>query len=239
VEEMRQALEQQELPPGVEARFVGQQEDIDEASNFLLLAFLSAVVLVFLVLVTQLNNIYQALVVMSAIVFSIIGVLIGLLLTDRPFGIVMGGLGVISLGGIVVNNNIVLIDTYNEMRRKGRDSEDAALRTGAQRLRPVFLTSINDVLGLMPLILGLNINLIAREIQYGAPSTQYWTELSTTVAGGLAFSAFLTLMLTPCMLVLGERVHQALTRRYSRWLEKRRGGKTVAAAEQAAPAKPE
>jgi multidrug efflux pump len=240
VEEMRQALEQEGLPPGVEARFVGQQEDIDEASNFLLLAFVSAVLLVFLVLVTQLNNIYQALVVMSAIVFSIIGVLIGLLLTDRPFGIVMGGLGVISLGGIVVNNNIVLIDTYNEMRRKGRDSEDAALRTGAQRLRPVFLTSINDVLGLMPLILGLNVNLIAREIQYGAPSTQYWTELSTTVAGGLAFSAFLTLMLTPCMLVLGERVHEALTRRYSRWLEKRRsGGKTAAAAEQATSAKPD
>ena len=221
VEEMRQALEQQGLPPGVEARFVGQQEDIDEASNFLLIAFVSAVLLVFLVLVTQLNNIYQALVVMSAIVFSIIGVLIGLLLTDRPFGIVMGGLGVISLGGIVVNNNIVLIDTYNEMRRKGRDSEDAALRTGAQRLRPVFLTSINDVLGLMPLILGLNVNLIAREIQYGAPSTQYWTELSTTVAGGLAFSAFLTLMLTPCMLVLGERVHATIRRRYSRWREKR------------------
>jgi multidrug efflux pump len=228
-EQLRQALNATSLPEGVVARFVGQQEDIEEASNFLLLAFLSAVVLMFLVLVTQLNNIYQALVVMSAIVFSIAGVLIGLLLTDRPFGIVMGGLGVISLGGIVVNNNIVLIDTYNEMRKKGYDPEEAALRTGAQRLRPVFLTSINDVLGLMPLILGLNINLIGREIQYGAPSTQYWTELSTTVAGGLAFATFLTLMLTPCMLILGQRVHGGIMRRYSRWLEKRGNSRAEAA----------
>jgi multidrug efflux pump len=118
-QELRQALDQQRLPPGVEARFVGQQEDIDEASSFLLLAFVSAVLLMFLVLVTQLNNIYQALVVMSAIVFSIAGVLTGLLLTDRPFGIVMGGIGVISLGGIVVNNNIVLLDTYNGDARQG------------------------------------------------------------------------------------------------------------------------
>jgi multidrug efflux pump len=105
-----------------------------------------------------------------------------------------------------------------EMRGKGHDVEEAAVRTGAMRLRPVFLTSINDVLGLMPLILGLNVNLIGREIQYGAPSTQYWTELSTTVAGGLAFATFLTLLLTPCMLVLGPRMRQGLARPVS-WLK--------------------
>lgn len=215
-EELRTALDQAQLPEGVEAEFVGQQEDINEASDFLLLAFISAVLLMFLVLVAQLNNIYQALVVMSAVVFSIAGVLIGLLVTGRPFGIVMSGIGIISLGGIVVNNNIVLLDTYQEMRRSGHDVEDAAIRTGAQRLRPVFLTSINDVLGLMPLILGLNINLIGREIQYGAPSTQYWTELSTTVAGGLAFATFLTLLLTPCMLVLGPRMHARFTGLWAR-----------------------
>ncbi|WEX10635.1 efflux RND transporter permease subunit [Chelativorans sp. AA-79] len=221
-EQLRGAIEEAGLPGNVTVEFVGEQEDIAEAQNFLLGAFFAAVALMFLVLVTQLNNVYQALVVMSAIVFSIAGVLIGLLLTGRPFGIVMGGLGVISLGGIVVNNNIVLIDTYNEMRGKGHDAMDAAIRTGAQRLRPVFLTSINDILGLMPLVLGLNINLIHREIQYGAPSTQYWIELSTTVAGGLAFATFLTLMLTPCMLLLGHRAHERAGSFYRGWRQRHR-----------------
>ncbi|MBB2973052.1 efflux RND transporter permease subunit [Mesorhizobium sp. RMAD-H1] len=224
IEELRKAIEQAGLPRGVSFEFVGEQEDMTEAQNFLLGAFFAAVALMFLVLVTQLNSAYQALVVMSAIVFSIAGVLIGLLVTGRPFGIVMGGLGVISLGGIVVNNNIVLIDTYNEMRGKGHDPAEAAIRTGAQRLRPVFLTSINDILGLMPLVLGLNINFIQRKIDYGAPSTQYWIELSTTVAGGLAFATFLTLILTPCMLLLGHRAHERAEGIYHRWR-----GKTGAA----------
>jgi multidrug efflux pump len=216
-EQLRRAVEQTRLPPGVVAEFAGEQEDITEAQNFLLGAFFAAVALVFLVLVTQFNNIYQALVVMSAIVFSIAGVLIGLLITGRPFGVVMGGLGVISLGGIVVSNNIVLIDTFKEMRGKDFDVSEAALRTGAQRLRPVFLTSINDILGLMPLVLGLNINFLEREIQYGAPSTQYWIDLSTTVAGGLAFATFLTLLLTPCMLLIGHRMHARMAGFYERW----------------------
>lgn len=116
------------------------------------------------------------------------------------------------------------------MRRKGHDVEEAAVRTGAMRLRPVFLTSVNDVLGLMPLILGLNVNLIGREIQYGAPSTQYWTELSTTVAGGLAFATFLTLLLTPCMLVLGPRMRQGLSERLT-WAGRFRRKHSPAAAE--------
>ena len=216
-EQLRAAIENAGLPAGVEARFAGQQEEIAEAGTFLLGAFFAAIALMFLVLVTQLNSIYQALVVMSAIVFSIAGVLIGLLITGRPFGVVMGGIGVIALGGIVVNNNIVLIDTYNEMREKGYDLTEAVVRTGAQRLRPVLLTTITDVLALLPLVLGLSINLTDRQIQHGAPSTQYWTELSTTVAGGLAFATFLTLMLTPCMLVLGDRVHGRLADIYRRW----------------------
>ncbi|MFC6658361.1 efflux RND transporter permease subunit [Roseibium salinum] len=223
-EDLRQALHSAELPAGVSWRFVGQQEEIDEAGRFLLGAFLTAIALMSVVLVAQLNSIYQALVVMSAIVFSITGVLLGLLVTNRPYGIVMGSLGVISLAGIVVNNNIVLIDSFNEMRAKGFDTFEAALRSGAQRLRPVFLTAINDILGLMPLVLGLNVDLINRQIQRGAPSTQYWIELSTTVAGGLAFATFLTLMLTPCMLLIGHRT--------SDWVGKRfRNRKKAAAAE--------
>jgi multidrug efflux pump len=128
------------------------------------------------------------------------------MVTYQPFGIVMVGLGIIALAGIVVNNNIVLIDTYNRIRQdEGLSPVEAALETGSLRLRPVFLTAITTVLGLMPMVLSLNINLIERHVAYGAPSTQWWTQLSSAIAGGLTFATVLTLVLTPCMLVLGER----------------------------------
>ena len=106
--------------------------------------------------------------------FSTVGVLLGLLLTGQPFGIVMSGVGVIALAGIVVNNNIVLIDTYNELRKRGLAPFDAVLRTGAQRLRPVLLTTVTTVLGLLPMVLKLNIDLVARTITCGGPSTDWW-----------------------------------------------------------------
>ncbi|NIP73366.1 MAG: efflux RND transporter permease subunit, partial [Gammaproteobacteria bacterium] len=157
------------------------------------------------ILVTQFNSFYQALLILSAVVFSTVGVLLGLLVTDQPFGIVMSGVGVIALAGIVVNNNIVLIDTYNLLRKNGMEPLEAVLRTGAQRLRPVLLTTITTILGLMPMVLGWNIDLISRRIQVGGPSTQWWTQLATAVAGGLAFATLLTLVMTPCLLLLGER----------------------------------
>jgi multidrug efflux pump len=131
--------------------------------------------------------------------------LIGLLITDQPFGIVMSGIGVIALAGIVVNNNIVLIDTFNRLRAAGAASVEAALLTCAQRLRPVLLTTITTILGLMPMVLGMNFDLINRHIEIGGPSTQWWTQLATAVAGGLAFATLLTLLVTPSLLVLGQR----------------------------------
>ena len=174
-------------------------------------AFLSAIILMGLVLVTQFNSIYQAFLVLSAIVFSTAGVLLGLLITAQPFGIVMVGLGIIALAGIVVNNNIVLIDTYNRMRKNGLDAISAALETGRRRLRPVFLTAFTTVLGLMPMVLAMNIDLINREISFGAPSTQWWTQLASAIAGGLSFATLLTLVLTPCLLVLGEQLLEKLS----------------------------
>jgi multidrug efflux pump len=201
---LQQALSEAELPPGVSYSFAGEAEDQEETMTFLVLAFISAIFLMLVILVMQFNNFYQAFVVMSAIVFSIAGVLLGLLVTGRPFGVVMGGIGVIALAGIVVNNNIVLIDTYNDLRRGGMAPREAALRTGAQRLRPVMLTSVTTALGLMPMVLGANLNFFTREIVFGAPSTQYWTELSSTIVGGLVVATLLTLVLTPAMLMLGE-----------------------------------
>jgi len=192
--------------PFISVTFKGEDEEQREAAVFLISAFGIAIFLMTVILVTQFNSLYQAVLVLSAIVFSTAGVLIGLLLTNQPFGIVMVGLGIIALAGIVVNNNIVLIDTYNRIRHdEGLSPVDAALKTGSLRLRPVFLTAITTVLGLMPMVLSLNINLVDRHIAFGAPSTQWWTQLSSAIAGGLTFATVLTLVLTPCMLVLGER----------------------------------
>ncbi|WP_339637146.1 efflux RND transporter permease subunit [uncultured Sulfitobacter sp.] len=202
---LRSAIDAIDLPAGVEASFAGEAEDQQESMIFLAGAFITAIFLMFVILVIQFNSFYQAFVVMSAIVFSIAGVLFGLLITGRPFGVVMGGIGVIALAGIVVNNNIVLIDTYNDLKKAGLAPLEAALRTGAQRLRPVVLTSVTTALGLMPMVIGLNINFFTREIVYGAPSTQWWTELSSAIAGGLVVATVLTLVVTPAMLMLGEK----------------------------------
>lgn len=194
------------LPQGVRLNFKGEDEQQRETGAFLGNAFAIAIFLMALILITQFNSIYQALLVLSAIFLSTAGVLLGLMITNQPFGIVMVGLGIIALAGIVVNNNIVLIDCYNDLREQGYEPVKAALHTGSLRLRPVLLTALTTVLGLMPMVLAMNIDFINRHISFGAPSTQWWTQLASAIAGGLSFATLLTLLLTPCMLVLGERV---------------------------------
>ncbi|TNF04702.1 MAG: efflux RND transporter permease subunit, partial [Gammaproteobacteria bacterium] len=205
VVELQQKLKILEIPPEVRLTFKGEDEEQAETGQFLSTAFSIAIFLMALILITQFNSLYQASLVLSAIVFSTAGVLLGLLITGQPFGIVMVGVGIIALAGIVVNNNIVLIDCYNDLRRQGRDPLTAALETGSLRLRPVLLTAVTTVLGLMPMVLAMNIDLMDRTISFGAPSTQWWTQLSTAIAGGLSFATVLTLFLTPCLLVLGEK----------------------------------
>ena len=195
------------LDPAVEVSFKGEDEEQREAEAFLGRAFGIALFVMAIILVTQFNSFYQALLILSAVVLSTVGVLLGLLITGQPFGIVMSGVGVIALAGIVVNNNIVLIDTYNQLRVDGMAAREALLRTGAQRLRPVLLTTVTTVLGLLPMVLAVNVDLIGRELTLGGPSTQWWTQLSTAVAGGLSFATVLTLVLTPCLLELRERFH--------------------------------
>lgn len=206
VRKIKSALPGADLDPSVSVRFKGQDEDQKEAAQFLANAFITAVFLMTIILVTQFNSFYQAILVLSAIIFSTAGVLIGLLVTGQPFGIVMGGIGVIALAGIVVNNNIVLIDTFNDLKRQGLAPLEAIMRTAAQRMRPVLLTSVTTVLGLLPMVFALNIDLIGQDIAFGSPSTQWWTQLSSAIAGGLTFATALTLLLTPCLLILGENI---------------------------------
>jgi len=206
VQQLEQWLAGGMLDPDVRVNFKGEDQDQKEAEAFLSKAFGVAMFLMAIILVTQFNSFYQALLILTAVMFSTIGVLLGLMLMDQPFGIVMSGIGVIALAGIVVNNNIVLIDTYNLIRKKGADAVEAAILTCSQRLRPVLLTTVTTILGLLPMTLGMNFDLINRHIQIGGPSTQWWTQLASAITFGLAFATVLTLVMTPCMLVLGDRI---------------------------------
>jgi multidrug efflux pump len=221
VREIRGWLEQRTFDPQVEFTFRGEDEEQREAQAFLLTAFGAALCLIAIILVLQFNSFYQSLLILSAVVFSTVGVLLGLLILRQPFGIVMSGVGVISLAGIVVSNNIILIDTYNELRARGLEPFEAILRTAAQRLRPVFLTTITTVLGLVPLVLRLNIDLVQREVTHGGPSADWWVELSTAVAGGLTFATLITLVLTPALLLLGARTSSWLAVRRAERRERR------------------
>jgi multidrug efflux pump len=206
--ELQGLLKDKNFPADVRIKFKGEDEDAKETGEFLSQAFVIAIVLMLLILVTQFNSFYQSALVLSAIVLSSAGVVLGLLVTNQPFGIVMCGLGIIALAGIVVNNNIVLIDTYNQYRASGYSAYDAALETGMLRLRPVFLTAFTTVLGLIPMVMSMNIDLVNRYVAFGAPSTQWWTQLSSSIAGGLSFATVLTLLLTPCLLVMGDNISQ-------------------------------
>ena len=194
----------------------GESADQQEAATFLVTAFITAIFLMLMILLFQFNSWYESLLIMSAIVLSTAGVLLGLLINGQSFGIVMVGMGIIGLAGIVVNNNIVLIDTYNQIRKERATAVEAALETGCLRLRPVLLTSITTILGLIPMVLAVNVNLLEPSLGFGAPSTQWWTQLSSAIAGGLAIATALTLFFTPCMLVLGEKMRGRRNRRGGR-----------------------
>jgi multidrug efflux pump len=202
------------IDPQVNWSFRGSTEDQQEDMDFLAQAMMMALAIMAIILVTQFNSVYQALLILTAVVFSTGGVLLGHLLMGKPFGVIMSSVGVITLAGIVVNNNIVFIDTYNVLRSRGEQPFDAILRTCAIRLRPVLLTTVTTIVGLMPMVLGVNINLIERDIAVGAPSSQWWTQLASSVAGGLAFATVLTLFLTPSLLMVQANVLQ-------RWRQRR------------------
>ena len=185
--------------------FTGQEEDQNEAKSFLIKAFFIALFLITVILIATFNSFYFCFIILSAIIFSTIGVMVGLLLSAKPFGIIMSGIGIIALAGIVVNNNIVLLDTYKELRKKGENIKNAILRTGAQRLRPVMLTTLTTFFGLVPMAIGLNIDFINLEINFNSPSSQWWLQLSNAIVFGVMFSFILTLVITPCLIMIGEK----------------------------------
>jgi multidrug efflux pump len=211
-EELRKA----DLGPGVLWRLKGEDEERAKASAFLLQAFGTAIFLIFAILLAQFNKLASVMLVLTAVVLSTIGVLLGLLIMGQPFGVVMTGIGVIANAGVIVNNNIVLIDTYDRLRREGKEAYDAILETCRERARPVVLTAMTAILGVLPIAFGMNIEFLSREITIGAPATQWWINLSTAIVFGLGFATVLTLVVTPAALMamanFSERRGQRLER---------------------------
>ncbi|MFC7704282.1 efflux RND transporter permease subunit [Plastorhodobacter daqingensis] len=208
-------LQAEDFGEGIEITFAGEIEEQQEAMTFLILAFIVAVFLMFLILLAQLDSFFQSLLVLSAIIFSFAGVFIGLVIRQEAFSVVMSGIGLVALAGIVVNNNIVLIDSYNEHRGTGLDPSEAARRAGTERFRPVMLTAITTIVGLLPMVMGMTIDFTGRDLYFGAPSGQFWIQLATAIVGGLAFSTLVTVLLTPALLAWdgARRVRRAHMKR--------------------------
>ncbi|MEO1727980.1 MAG: efflux RND transporter permease subunit, partial [Bacteroidota bacterium] len=194
-----------EVPPGVTIRYTGESEDQAESFGFLTTALLIGLALITLILLLQFNSVGNTLIIMIATGLSLTGVMLGLILTRTPFGL-MTFIGVISLAGIVVNNAIVLIDYIEQLRHKqGKEKQEAVIEGGATRLRPVLLTALTTVIGLVPLTFGLNIDFVGLitdldpAFQLGSENTQFWGPMGTAIISGLTFSTFLTLVIVPVM----------------------------------------
>jgi multidrug efflux pump len=208
---------------GIGWKMVGSDQDSAEASAFLGKAFGAAIFLIFVVLLAQFNKFTSVWLVLSAVVMSTIGVFLGLMITGQPFGIVMSGIGVIALAGVVVNNNIVLIDTYDTLRHEGMDKLEAVLQTCRERARPVVLTAATAILGVLPIAFGVNLEIMSHDTTIGAPSTQWWISLSSAIVFGLAFSTVLTLIVTPSALMVFTRAKpdDGLISRFKRLFRRR------------------
>jgi len=187
-------LEANPLPPGVSWEWTGDQEDEAESQAFLSKAFIAALALMFIILLAQFNSFFNSFIVLLAVVLSTVGVLIGMLVMQQAFSIIMTGTGIVALAGIVVNNNIVLIDTYQELSRYMPRIE-AIIRTAEQRIRPVLLTTITTMAGLAPMMFGLSLDFINGGYSIDSPTALWWKQLATAVVFGLGIATVLTLLL--------------------------------------------
>ncbi len=197
-------INEQNFSKDVEIKFAGTNEDGEESAAFLGRAMLGALFLMFIILLTQFNSFYQAAITLSTVVLSTVGALTGLLITGQVFSVIMSGLGIVSLAGIIVNNSIVLIDTFNRLKNDAKSLNDAILHSAAQRLRPIVLTTTTTMIGLTPVALQITIDWFGRSIEFGGLMSAWWVPFSTAVIWGLGFSSLLTLFLIPTLLALPE-----------------------------------
>ena len=202
------------LPPGYELKFTGQHEHEQESKEFLTKTFVIAIFLIFLILVTIFNSVGQPVIILTSVILSLGGVYLGLAVMRYPFGIIMSGVGVISLAGVVVNNAIVLIDYTNKLLGRGMDLTEAIIAAGATRLRPVMLTAVTTILGLVPMATGISIDFRKLSISLVSETSQYWKSMSIVVIFGLMLATLLTLIVVPTLYSLFATVPPALKARY-------------------------
>jgi len=195
-------IKSQNFSNQVNIKFAGTNEDGEESAAFLGRAMLGALFLMFVILLTQFNSFYQAAITLSTVVLSTVGALTGLLITGQVFSVIMSGLGIVSLAGIIVNNSIVLIDTYNRLKDDEVDPIETIIHSAAQRLRPIVLTTATTMIGLTPVALQITIDWFGRSIEFGGLMSAWWVPFSTAVIWGLGFSSLLTLFLIPTLLAL-------------------------------------
>jgi len=201
IEHLTQWLESGVLPDDISYEWTGDQEDQAESGAFLQKAFMGALGLMFIILLAQFNSVYNAVLVLLAVVLSTTGVLIGMMVMNQPFSIIMTGTGIVALAGIVVNNNIVLIDTYQDYARYMPRAE-AITRTAEDRIRPVLLTTITTMAGLAPMMFGLSLDFVNGGYSFNSPTSLWWKQLATAVVFGLGIATMLTLVFTPSMLAM-------------------------------------
>jgi multidrug efflux pump len=218
-QEIAAELNKTDLGTGVTWKLKGEDEEREKAGAFLMGAFGTAIFMIFAILLAQFNRLTSVGLVLTAVILSTIGVLLGLMIMGQPFGVVMTGIGIIANAGVIVNNNIVLIDTYDRLRREGVAAYEAILETCRERARPVVLTAVTAILGVLPIAFGVNLDFLLREVAVGAPSTQWWISLSTAIVFGLGFATILTLIVTPAAL-MGIAI---LAEKRGVWMAKLRG----------------
>ena len=208
IKKVKDWLDAEDLGRGVTVNFDGFDKYNKEAADFLVLGFITMLFVMLIVLVAQFNSFYQANIVLSAILLSFGGVFISLLILDRSFSTLQTGISCVALAGIVVNNNIVLIDTFNLLKRNnpGSTTKSLALRSAILRLRPVFLTSFTTIAGLLPIALGYSIDLIDRTIKSGSYITSFWEQMAASLVVGLTVATILTLVVTPCALAFSDSI---------------------------------
>ena len=198
-ERIEEYLKTMDLPPGYRVQLTGEQEHQKKSEDFLKKAFIVAIFLVSLVLITQFNSIGCPLIIMTAVILSLGGAFLGLAIFNMSFGIIMTGVGIISLSGVVVNNGIVLIDYINQLRDRGMSCRDAVVAAGCTRLRPVLLTAITTTLGLIPMVTGISYDFHVMEISWMSESSQYWRSMAMAVIFGLMLATGLTLAVVPAL----------------------------------------
>jgi multidrug efflux pump subunit AcrB len=210
--EIKTVLDNMTLPAGYEIKQTGEQEQQQETADFLGLAFMGALALMFLILVTQFNSVAKPIIIFTTVIFSMIGIALGFTFTGMNFSVVMTGVGLFSLAGIVVRNGILMIEFIDELQERGMSLEQAVVEGGATRMTPVILTAMSAILGLIPLAVGLNINFVTLfrsfepHFHLGGDNVAFWGPLAWTMIYGLIFATFLTLILVPLMVLLTEKI---------------------------------